>query len=1126
MGAEAEQQRGILVSGRFPELEAALVERVRELRAGRPLVPLTVVVGSSAVRTHVGDLLVRRLSAVANVSVLTLAQLARRLATEARGAPPLQLAGLARERLLRRLVTEQAGRGFAYFGPVADRPHFPLALAATFADLRQALVRPDTAWARAGLGPQAAGKSADLEALYSVYCTELDRLGLADDAQVHGDAARWVRGAAGRPSQNAGTRVPAVGAGPPVVVYGIYDLNSAQGELVAALLDAGADAFVPAPRGGQAAATPASDKAAVTLPGDEAEVTPASEEASGVLGLGLAAGGRLSTLASPVAVKDVDRLSAVWRSQGPGAAALAPLGGDGSLAVVSVPDERAEGREAVRAIVASVSAGAGSWECAVVVPHREDAERIGAALVAAGLPVACRLPDRSPGPRVLARLAECLAPPAGPPFARRAVLELLGTAPLLWEVPAGEAARWLDEARRAGVVAGLGQWVERTARRRRGRERAITEAVAAGEEARQAEGDDDAERLDLLRRDLAAARSLETAVAALARACGALPARARWAEWARALGGALDAVFAAEVAAAARDAATRLGMLDVLHEEVDALTMAAALREQVAGGTVQAGRAGRHGVAVLTPLEMRGLSFHTVVFTGLADGGFPARGRPDPLFGDGARMRLRDHTGARLPLAEERSAESLLLFAFSCEAAREKLTLIAPRTDAASGRPRLPSRVLMRLASLAAGSPVGLDDFLSGVPLAPVWRHVGGTVEYAEDRRAAWVDAAERDTAALLALSGSGGRAGAQVYLAAVLADEAAACRRTDMWLAARDPEPGARDGLLGAAARAALTARHPFDSEMHPTRLERYVSCPFAFLLRDVLGLEAPDEPGESLEMEPREFGTLAHRILQSAFGELVAAWPETGSGPDVAAAQAAVDSAWRTGCARAEALGVTGAPLAWSVTREMLREDLLETVRRDPVFAGDGRPLQAEWSFGEAAGQPVALELPGGRRVRFAGRVDRVDITASGARVIDYKTGKGNSERERLKAGLSVQLPVYQLAVRQAGDAGHAEVAGLGEIVSLYRLVTRKGGFESLPLAENEPDAAARLARLVAGAAALVDAGMFPRTTAGRCEYCDVGYACGTSPWSRARKRGHPALSDVLALQAGRPREDEDDA
>ncbi len=158
MGTGADQQRGILVSGRFPELEAALVERVRELRAGRPLAPLTVVVGSSAVRTRVGDVLVRRLGAVANVSVLTLAQFARRLATEARGAPPVQLAGLTRERLLRRLVSEHAGRGFAYFGPVADRPHFPLALASTFADLRQALVAPDTAWAARGPGASSDGR--------------------------------------------------------------------------------------------------------------------------------------------------------------------------------------------------------------------------------------------------------------------------------------------------------------------------------------------------------------------------------------------------------------------------------------------------------------------------------------------------------------------------------------------------------------------------------------------------------------------------------------------------------------------------------------------------------------------------------------------------------------------------------------------------------------------------------------------------------------------------------------------------------------------------------------------------------------------------------------------------------
>jgi len=310
MGTGADQQRGMLVSGRFPELEEALTERVRELRAGRPLVPLTVVVGSFAVRTHVGDVLVRRLGAVANVSVLTLAQFARRLATEARGAPPAQIAGLTRERLLRRLVSEHAGRGLAYFGPVVDRPHFPLALASTFADLRQALVRPDTAWARAGLGPQgAAGKAADLEALYAAYCAELDGRDLADDAQVHADAAQCVREAVERAPQNAGRGALAGGTAPPVVIYGIYDLNSAQEGLVSALLDAGADVFVPAPRGILDAPAPAGDGAL----------------AAGVLALGFASGRALAALAPSKAVRDVDRLSAVWGSPEPGATALAPL---------------------------------------------------------------------------------------------------------------------------------------------------------------------------------------------------------------------------------------------------------------------------------------------------------------------------------------------------------------------------------------------------------------------------------------------------------------------------------------------------------------------------------------------------------------------------------------------------------------------------------------------------------------------------------------------------------------------------------------------------------------------------------------------------------------------------------
>ena len=83
MTAGADAHQGLLVSGRFRELEDALCERVGELKRGRPLAPLTIVVGSAAVRTRIGDLLVRRLGAVANVDVVTLERLARDLVAEA-----------------------------------------------------------------------------------------------------------------------------------------------------------------------------------------------------------------------------------------------------------------------------------------------------------------------------------------------------------------------------------------------------------------------------------------------------------------------------------------------------------------------------------------------------------------------------------------------------------------------------------------------------------------------------------------------------------------------------------------------------------------------------------------------------------------------------------------------------------------------------------------------------------------------------------------------------------------------------------------------------------------------------------------------------------------------------------
>lgn len=1100
MTTQTAQTRGRLISGRFRELEGELCAHVAVLKKGDPLLPLTIVVGSAAVRTRVGDLLVRELTAIANTHIVTMTTLARDLVTEHREVPPVVLAGLAKERFIRLLLASHQDE-LKYFARVVDRPHFAEALAATFDDLREGCVSPDAPWAEAAAsaGRSASGadreKAADLDLLYAAYCRGLNQRGLLDGAGLHLAAAEAL--AAGGPLRRT-------------IIYGVYDLNQAQKALVDGLIAVGADVFVPVPRNGQARVV--AMRAAALSAGLVEHPLPIPDTA-------------------PDERDDLERVAVVWGHGEVSADERLGLDGRGALAVVSVPDERAETREAVRAIVAAAVGGGGQGsaepgaplrDCAIVVPHGDDVERVAAALEEAGLPVACRRPDRSPGPRLLLRLADCLAPPAGRPFARRAVIDLLTAAPLRdGAAEPVEMALWLDEARRAGIVSGIEQWTKRAARHRSGLELRLADLESCPSHA---VGDDDDEAVDereTLRLRLAAARALDDASHDLADACQALPSsRASWGAWADAFTEMLGALFEPSSGAAARDAAGRLRGLEIVGEDVGLQEATAALRRLLGAARVPEGRIGRNGVAVITPLDLRGLAFNTVVFTGLAEGGFPVRGRPDPILGDLERERIAKSSvegSVRLPLAGERADEALQLFAFACEAARARLVLVAPRTDAATARPRLPSRLLLRLAALGAGVSVGQEDFLKGVGLEPVWRRVSGAPGH--DRPGVpWVDARERDTAVLLGLSQSSARSAARTYLWVVLADSSAADRRLGAWRAARSPEPGMWDGLLGGDARAALATHHPFAGELSPTRLETYITCPFAFYLRYVLGLKAPEEPGDSLEIDQLELGRLVHQILKRAYAQVI----EHGLSRD--GAMVAVTSACEACCREAESAGVTGAELSWTVRRAMLLDDLQREVRDDPALASPhDRPSQVEWSFGAADERPVTLDLEpgveGGRRVSFTGRIDRFDVTPLGVRVIDYKTGAGRAENDRVKSRLSVQLPVYQLAVRQAGGTEHDDVW------CLYRFVTRRGGHEDLPLPDDEAATLARLRELVAGAVDQVDAGMFPRTTAGRCTYCDVRYACGLSAWARARKRRHEALAAIVRLQGPPPKGGDDE-
>ena len=84
--------------------------------------------------------------------------------------------------------------------------------------------------------------------------------------------------------------------------------------------------------------------------------------------------------------------------------------------------------------------------------------------------------------------------------------------------------------------------------------------------------------------------------------------------------------------------------------------------------------------------------------------------------------------------------------------------------------------------------------------------------------------------------------------------------------------------------------------------------------------------------------------------------------------------------------------------------------------AFGVDGRP-------------GVAVDLPDQRSVTFRGRIDRVDRSPDGRRVVvyDYKTGRPNRydtlDDDPVDAGQLLQLPVYALAATERTGAAEAE-------------------------------------------------------------------------------------------------------
>jgi RecB family exonuclease len=521
------------------------------------------------------------------------------------------------------------------------------------------------------------------------------------------------------------------------------------------------------------------------------------------------------------------------------------------------------------------------------------------------------------------------------------------------------------------------------------------------------------------------------------------------------------------------------------------------------------------GVQVLSVTEARGRTFEHLFLVGLNREVFPRPIVEDALLPDAVRRPLAASVLAELSIKGRGFEEEHYLFAQLLSASR-RVTLSWQVADD-DGRARSPSPFVERLLAGEDDSKIEEAPSLSAPP-----ERWGGRPRTAAE--AAIVEGVH------------GHRARFDALLPAVLAERAAldvapgpavdVARLARGRAAVLDELGGGREradsgpyfGFIGPVRLPA----DPRRADLFVTHVERIARCPWQHVLVRLLGLEPSPDAGDALpELSGLLVGSVAHAALDGIVADV------TGEGPR----------------ALRERDPARAAAIPWPAPAELdarllaaaeavLRQEGLGPREIARVLAERARPLVEaarglDWPAPDTDLRCLGAELEGeveaaGRRLRF--RADRVDRVAGALRLVDYKTGKPLSGRDRhakllehVATGASLQAPAYAF-----GSGGE------GRFLFLAR-----GAEESAVVGVDATDAALRSAfeaTVAIAGAALEAGGLFPRlaqvgepSPPDACDWCEVRDAClqgdpdaraRLHAWASAGRGGTPAERAALAL------------
>ena len=176
----------------------------------------------------------------------------------------------------------------------------------------------------------------------------------------------------------------------------------------------------------------------------------------------------------------------------------------------------------------------------------------------------------------------------------------------------------------------------------------------------------------------------------------------------------------------------------------------------------------------------------------------------------------------------------------------------------------------------------------------------------------------------------------------------------------------------------AGLRLPSPADRATSATRLESWASCPFAYLMRNILGVEEVENPEDESADHPRDKGSLVHQVLEDFIDEVLGPpdrrstrlrtkpWSASDRARMVAIAEAVCDRLRAAGPDRSARSSGTRTSSGSSRTCAVPRGRF--DLPRRPRHAAVGRRAGFRVARLPTLGT-VALELPDGRGVQLPG-------------------------------------------------------------------------------------------------------------------------------------------------------------